>query len=152
MSKSLYVGVRVEISNRFINNSKIIKNYNKTHKNTRLSDFHSDGKIFVERRKNMLIARGVKSDAGMSNSMANFSMMSKISGGIVAVERIIQIVNILGNDRLIRERIKTFVNGNSVLNNLPELNGLSQAFMDLDSIVPGFIRSGWYYAPEALFK
>lgn len=151
MSKSLYIGVRVEISNRFIN-SELIRQYNKTHNDTKISDFHINGRIAIERHDCMIIAKGADLGKDISNNMANFFMMSKISGGLVAVKRVVQIINVLGNDRLIRERVRTFIGGNSALNNLPELNNLYIAFNDLNDMMPGFIRAGWYYAPEAVLK
>jgi uncharacterized FAD-dependent dehydrogenase len=148
MAKTLYVGFRVEIYNRFMTNKNWIKQYNSTHKKTQIFDLHKEGVISIEKNRNMLIARGNELEKGKSN-MANFSLMVKVGTKKEKVERVVQIINVLGNDRLIKERIATFVRGESMLNHLPELSELRKALQELDKIIPGLVKSGWYYAPEA---
>jgi uncharacterized protein YydD (DUF2326 family) len=84
--------------------------------------------------------------------MTNFSVMAKAGNKKSDIERVVQIINVLGNDRLIRERVLTFVDGNSMLNHIPELEHLKVAFEDLEKLMPGFIKTAWYYAPEARLK
>ena len=151
MGKPFYIGFRVEIAGRFITKQNLVKKYNSSHKKTQIFDLHKNGKITVEKDGNMLIAHGEKSDKD-STGMVNFSVMAKNGDQRNEIERIIQIINVLGNDRLIRERVNTFVSGHSVLNAIPELAELKNAFIELDSIIPGFIRAAWYYAPEARLK
>lgn len=149
MNKPLYLGVRVEIAGRIVVKDLPDK-YNNAHDDTKILDFHKDGKITVEKKDSMLIARGAKNDKPNSNNLVNFSLMSEINKE-AEIRRIVQIVNVLGNDRLIREKISVFVGGKSLLNAIPELDQLKDAFVALDSIMPGFVKSGWYYAPEATF-
>jgi len=151
MGKPLYIGFRVEVANRFLTSRNLVKKYNSKHDKTQIFDLHKDGKITVEKEGTMLIARGATPEKG-STGLVNFSMMAKAGDKRENIERIIQIVNVLGNDRLIRERVLTFVNGRSMLNAIPELSELKNAFIELDSIMPGFIKAGWYYAPEATLK
>lgn len=152
MANPLYVGVRVEIASRFVRTNKnLVKKYNSSHKNTQLFDLHRDGKIAVEKDGIMLIARGAKPDKGPTG-LVNFSVMAEIkSKKRKDIERIVQIVNVLGNDRLIRERVHTFVGGRSLLNAISELAEIKNAFVELDTLIPGFVKAGWYYAPEAKF-
>jgi len=147
---TLYLGVRVEIANRFFN-AKEIKQYNRRNKNTKVLDIHSGGRITVEKTDHMLIARGEKNEK-YDTGMVNFSVVGTMSSGAKEVKRVVQIINVLGNDRLIRERVYTFVEGRSVLGSIPELYALNQAFENLEKIMPGFVKAGWYYAPEAMFR
>lgn len=149
MNKPLYLGVRVEIAGR-IAVKDLPKKYNTSHQDTQILDFHKDGKITVEKKESMIVARGTKNDKPYSNNMVNFSLMASVARES-EIKRIVQIVNVLGNDRLIKEKISLFVSGKSLLNSIPEIDRLRGAFIDLDSIMPGFIKSGWYYAPEATF-
>ena len=96
------------------------------------------------------MAHGAKSDKGPTG-LINFAVLSKMDVGSSEIERIIKIVNVLGNDRLIREKVSTFTTGHSALNNIPELAILNAAFADLDLLIHGFIKNAWYYAPEAIF-
>jgi uncharacterized FAD-dependent dehydrogenase len=147
----LYIGVRVEVANRLINMDKL-KTYNRRFKTTRIFDITDNGRITVEKSNQMIIARGKRNEKG-SNGLVNFSLMTKSDATAKEeVERIVKIVNCLGNERLIRERVHTFVHGRSLLNNLPELKELKVAFNNLEELMPGFIEAGWYYAPEALFE
>lgn len=149
MSKPLYLGVRVEIANRFAIKD-LTKKYNDAHDDTQIFDLHTDGKITVERKDSMLIARGAKNDKPNNNGLVNFSLMAEVNKD-EELRRIVQIVNVLGNDRLIREKVSVFVNGKSLLNAIPEIDRLRDAFVSLESSMPGFIKAGWYYAPEAIF-
>jgi hypothetical protein len=151
MTKS-YIGLRVEIVSRVIHSDleNIIEQYNSSDE-SRIFDPYTDGKITVERTKELLIARGEKNEAKRKQGpMVNFSLMIPLEQKEVG--RVVQIVNVLGNGRLIRERINTFMEGNSTLNYLPELCELQKAIKDLNKYMPGIIRGGWYYAPEAKWK
>ena len=146
-----YIGFRVELASRIVKSdlSKIIKQYN-INNNTQLFDPYDNGKITVERIKTMLIARGDKDKFIKNNgSMVNFSVMTPIPRK--ELERVVQIVNVLGNNKLIRERVKIFVDRKSTLNQIPEFTSIIDAFNKIESYIPGFILSGWYYAPEAKF-
>lgn len=148
-----YIGFRVELASRMFktNADKTIEQYNNNNA-AQIFDFYADGKLTVERSGTMIIARGEKDNRKhiVTSKMVNFSLMVPVDSNDVA--RIVQIVNVLGNGRLIRERVKTFTDGNSALNRLPELYGMNQAFDSLDVQIPGFIMCGWYYAPEAKLK
>lgn len=146
-----YIGMRVEIISRIVTNDihEIVKKYNNSH-SAKLFDLYVNGKITVERKDSMLIARGTNDKRKKKNGgVINFAVMVPIAKN--DVERVVQIINVLGNGRLIRERVNSFVGGNSTLNKLPELNGLVTALSEIDKYIPGFVKGGWYYAPEANF-
>jgi len=150
MSNS-YIGVRVEVVGRIVKTDpcRMVEQYNKNNE-SQLFDLYTNGKITVERKDSMLIARGEEDKRKKHNGgTVNFAVMIPIESN--EVNRIVQIINVLGNGRLIRERVNTFVNGNSTLNKLPELDGLVTAFTIVNTYIPGFIKGGWYYAPEANF-
>lgn len=148
MSKPLYLGVRVEVANRFVV-ATLEKDYNKAHNKTKIFDLCEEGKITAEKKDSMLIAHGT-SDKNITTGLVNFSVMTELNTD-KEIKRIVQIINVLGNDRLIREKVSLFVNGKSILNAIPELKGIRDAFISIESIMPGFVKSGWYYAPEAKF-
>lgn len=148
-----YLGVRVELASRFFTVSNLAARYNRKHKTTRVFDIHTNGRITVEKSKNMLIARGEdQSKDRPETGLVNFSIGVDMGEQVKEVQRVIQIVNVLGNDRLIKERVKTFVDGKSMLNSIPELHLLNDAFGNLEALMPGFIKAGWYYAPETIDK
>lgn len=141
-----YIGFRIEIASRILSHPDKIKEYNDQSKN-KIVGIDDGGKISVKRGKEMLTVhgQGIKK-AGVTVSDVNFAVLTPIKKSNVS--RVVQIINILGNGKIIRERIKTFADGQSALNNLPELEPLLKVFKDLNEICPGLIKSGWYYAPE----
>ena len=147
----LYVGVRVEISNRTLKIKDLAEAYNKNSTGAKILDVHGNGRITVEKSKEMIIARGKQEDK-IPTGMINFSVMLPIETNNKELERIVKIVNVLGNDRLIREKVKTFVLGQSALNKMPEFAGLILAFNSINKFIPGFIEVAWYYAPEVNFE
>lgn len=151
-----YIGVRAEITSKIGHNytaKEIQKNYNKKYKKskTKLSNSFDNGRISVDKIDNMLIACG-KKDEKIYTGLINFGVMCEISKSLEEVERIIKIINVLGNDRLIREKVELFSEGKSMLNNIKELKLLKHAFDNLDELLPGFIKTAWFYAPEAILK
>ena len=120
----VYIGVRAELPSRRVKSDPkdILEQYNSSG-DSKILDLQVDGKITVERQDAMLIARGIDCPSAKKQGMTNFALVIP-SESQAAAERIVQIVNVLGNNRLIRERVETFVDGKSALNNLPELYDL----------------------------
>jgi len=146
-----YIGVRIEISNRTLKIKELADVYNKNNNDAKIFDVNENGRITVEKTKEMIIARGKKEDR-IHTGLINFSVMLPVNCDNKEVERIIKIINVLGNDRLIRERVKTFVLGQSALNKMPEFVGLIAVFKNMNKIIPGFVEAAWYYAPEVKFE
>jgi len=151
MSKSLYLGVRVEVAARFYTMRSLAAQYNRRHDKTRVMDVCKNGKITIEKKSGMLIAHG-ETNEKVDTGLVNFAVVADIGSQQKDLDRVVQIVNVLGNDRLIRERVKTFIDGHSILSKIPELVGLQEAFRDINKIMKGFEQSAWYYAPEAIIE
>lgn len=150
---NMYLGVRVELASRFYTIKNLPARYNRKYKATRVFDVRENGKIAVEKKNSMLIARGdTQAKEKPETGLVNFSVGVDMGNNIKDTKRVVQIVNVLGNDRLIKERVLTFVEGKSMLNSIPEMKLLVEAFENLDSLMPGFIKAGWYYAPETIEK
>lgn len=148
---SLFIGVRVEITNKTSRIKGIDDTYKKIYKTEEIFDYHDNGRITVERNNEMLIVKG-KTEDKFTTGLINFSVMSELKRDEKELYRVVKIVNVLGNDRLIKERVKTFVDGKSMLNNLQEFSGLQSIFININDLAPGFIDLAWYYAPEAKVK
>lgn len=150
MSETLYLGVRAEVAKRFVPSTDVVEQYNNSHANTKIFDLHHNGKITADKSNSVVIAHGEKYQKG-TTGLVNFAVMTDISSQKDIV-RVVQIINVLGNDRLIREKVSLFAQGKSLLNSIPELRPIKDAFVNIEKIMPGFIKSGWYYAPEAMFE
>ena len=146
-----YIGFRVEMNGKTIKNSKFFKKYNSNHKNIKLYDLKDRAKVTIQKIGVMITASSEKCD--FDTGTINFGVLIKVGTRKRDIERLVKIINVLGNDRLIRERVATFVGGESMLNNIPELNELKDIFVEIDDAMPGFVRTAWYYAPEyVIFK
>jgi hypothetical protein len=148
---SIFVGVRIEISNRSNKIKDINTRYFDTYKTNSITDYHENGKVTIERKDGMLIAHGKEEDK-FNTGLINFSVMNELEGEQEELQRLIKIVNVLGNDRLIKEKVSVFVEGKSMLNNIKEFGGLVQLFKNINKLAPGFIDGAWYYAPEATLE
>ena len=142
-----YIGFRVEVTCRVIKNAEeIIDTYNKSGK-CKIFDMHHNGKICIEKTKDMITAKGEDcKKLAKTSGIVNFGIMAPIEKK--KISRVVQIINVLGNGKLIKERVKTFADGESTLNQLPELSALNYALGKLEDYAPGLILNGWYYAPE----
>ena len=145
---NLYIGVRVEISGMIVGDASLLPGICS---NANIADIHTDGRVIVERPSGMLIGRGKTDIKSKGDNLVNFSLMAPACSKNDAI-RVVKIVNVLGNDKLIREKVSVFVSGESVLCNIPEMKFLVEAFKEIDSVFKGFISKGWYFAPEAKFK
>ena len=143
-----YVGVRIEINSRSLKNEKLQEIFNTNSNNTKILELYRNGKITVNKKDNMLIACGKKDDKSISN-LTNFSVLVALEKPREDIERVVKIVNVLGNDKLIKEKVKTFVLEQSILNKISEFSQLKQSFIILNELIPHFIETAWYYAPEA---
>ena len=144
-----YLGFRIEIVNSLLVRNMVKRLNSKVKASAQIFELVREGKITVERRNDMLIAHGTKSDH--KTGVANFSLMSEVSEGDDELSRLVQIMNVLGNDRLIKERVSALISGKSLLNALPQLIPIKNSIVKIEEVIPGFIRSAWYYAPEAIF-
>lgn len=152
MTEQYYIGFRIEIASRMVPEDidKRVKKFNRSSQ-SKIFGLQTNGKIGVSKSAGMVIACGnpEKRKLARHSALINFAIMIPIKEQD-EIERLIQIINVLGNGRLIRERIKTFIDGGSVLSQLPELQLLVVAFERVEKYIPGLIRGGWYYAPEAI--
>ena len=141
----IYLGVRVEINSKNIKDKNFQSNYNKSG-SAKIFDLCENGRVALEKKNELLLVCG-KKDKNPSN-LTNFSLLVELKKSKSDLERIVKIINVLGNDKLIKEKAKAFVSGQSILNNIVELEPLKQAFKEVSSRIPNFMELAWYYAPE----
>jgi len=148
MASNLYIGVRVESSNVTIGDTALLES---TCSRASVSGIHIEGRVVMEKPSGMIVARGKIDGKSAGDNLVNFALMAP-AGSKANALRFVKIINVLGNDKLIKERVSTFMNEESVLNEIPELSFLMNAFAEIDDKFPGFVSSSWYYAPEAKLR
>ena len=146
--RNFCVGIRLEVPNKFLHNKDIFRVYKD--KGWYLYDICIGGKVVSKRVNDLLLA---KNDGSSNNSnISNFSVLISLGEDLEKVERIIKIMNILGDDKIFKEKAKTFVSGKSILNSIPELCGLKQALLFLSQEFPKIIENAWLNAPDAKLR
>lgn len=144
-----FIGFRIEVAKKFNKRDldKLMRSYNEKSGLARIMDFNINSKIFPE-EKSDLIYVGTQ-DSKKNDGFSNFSIMLKVPRKKEVI-RLTKIINVLGNDRVIRERISVFTKKQSMLNDLKELNDLIPSLKLLNDFVPGILNNGYYYAPEII--
>jgi hypothetical protein len=145
--RNFCVGLRLEVPNKFLGGVDLAKIYKKSD-SILLFDFCRGGKVVSKRVKEFVLAKS----EGEGGSVSSFSVMINFKSDLEKVKRIIGIINVLGDGRLFKEKAKTFVDGRSILNSIPELAELKRAFCILFSAIPKSAEYVWYSAPDAKLR
>jgi len=87
---------------------------------------------------------------GKKSSRTNF-MVSTESSSQDAI-RDVQIVNVLTNDKIKKERVEDYMEGKSVLEHIDAFKNLGEAFEAIEDIIPSFISYATMYVPEVRFR
>jgi uncharacterized FAD-dependent dehydrogenase len=145
--RNFCVGLRIEVPNKFVHNKDLLKVYGKDH-SIYLVDLCHGGKVVAKKADDLLLAK----NDGSGTSVSNFSVLVNFGDDLEEVRRIIKIMNVLGDDKLFKERVQTFVTGKSLLNAIPELLILKQALTKLEQFIPRFCEIAWFSAPDAKLR
>ena len=145
--RNFCVGLRLEVPNKFLVGVDLAKIYKKSD-NIRLVGFCRGGKVVAKKVKELILA---KSD-GEGGSVSSFSILINFRNDLDRVKRVISIINVLGDNKLFKEKVRTFVDGRSILNSIPELAELKRAFGILGAAMPKLIDLAWYSAPDAKLR
>jgi hypothetical protein len=146
------IGFRVEIIKNMTKRDfkKIMKSYNNGPQIAKILDFKMNSYVAPDKVKDMIIVKSCENKR-CEGGVVNFSIMLPVKRKS-NVERLVRIINILGNNRLIKEKISLFVKKRSMLNDLPELNDLINGLARIEEFFPNILKVGYYYAPEARFS
>jgi hypothetical protein len=141
-----FVGVRIELPTKLLNNKDLGKLYKKDHKQKLTFDVTCEQKIVPRRIDDLILARPGNEKQANWSSFPLFASFDNLDAAL----RIIRILNVLGDDKLIRESVKSFMEDHSTLSNLTELTSLKTIFGNLNTIIPHFTELAWFSAPDAL--
>ena len=145
--RNFCIGIRIEIPNKFLNGKDLFSIYKKNNK-ILLVDLCKGGKVIPKYFNGLVLAK----NEGSGGNVSNFSILVNFGEDLEKVKRITKIINILGDDKLFKEKLKMFISGKSVLNAIPELIILKQSLIILDQIIPRFSEVAWYSAPDAKLR
>ncbi len=143
-------GVRVEIA------AQHLRDFNSSHceltkDNLELGPFCWNGTVIPEDHSDLVISAFRSNEDRWKSDKVSFSLLNKVffkDEGSVQADRIGKLSFLLFNDRVSREKIKTFMAGNSLLNLLPEFNWLRDTMIELNDIVPQICDRGYFHVPN----
>ena len=72
------------------------------------------------------------------------------AGGFEQTERIAKLTFLLANDRIIKERVSSLLNGRSKISIIPEYNWLKDAILDFAKIVPEITSKAYFHIPTIM--
>ena len=143
-------GVRVEIS------AQHLKEFNGSHcfltkDNLELGPFCWNGTVIPEDHSDLVISAFRSNEDRWKTDKVSFSLLGKRffkDEGSVQADRIGKLSFLLFNDRVSREKIKTFITGNSLLNLVPEYSWLGDTMTELDEVIPKLCDRGYFHVPN----
>lgn len=135
------VGVRVEIPTFRLNEN--IKNISSV-EDIRINSFVGEWEEL-----NLISAFGYELNKKSGKTNFRVAFQSK---EIFNVIRNIQIINVLANDRLKKERINDFMEGKSILKYIGDFNKLYKTFEEINKNLPFFTNYAIMYVPEIKFN
>jgi len=151
--ETYYVGFRIETHHKILKvlTNKLIAKYNRGHKNFQIKDVCFNGKV-IQKKNDGIILSGKQFDEENKTTLSSFLLIVKKKYEKEEVMRIVKIINIMGNDRIIKEYTKEFLYGESILKYFPDIQKYKDAFLSCEEIIPGLLSRSWLYAPEIFIK
>ncbi|KKN70834.1 hypothetical protein LCGC14_0427260 [marine sediment metagenome] len=143
-------GVRVEVAAQHLKDFKgshceLIKD------NLEIGPLCWNGTVIPEDHSDLVISAFRSNEDRWRTDKVSFSLLSKRffkDEGSVQADRIGKLSFLLFNDRVSREKIKTFMSGGSLLNLLPEFDWLKETMTELGDIVPKICDRGYFHVPN----
>jgi uncharacterized FAD-dependent dehydrogenase len=143
-------GVRIEMA------AQHLKEFNGSHcllirDDLELGPFCWNGTVIPEDHSDLVISAFRSNENRWRTDKVSFSLLGKRffkDEGSVQADRIGKLSFLLFNDRVSREKIKTFMTGNSLLNLVPEFDWLGDTMTELNDIIPKLCDKGYFHVPN----
>jgi hypothetical protein len=142
-------GVRIEMP------ATTLKDFNKSNctlskENIEVGPLCWNGTIIPEDHVDMAISAFRSNEGRWKTDKVSFSFIRDIPTadcGFEQTDRIGKLTFILSNDRIVKERVSTLVNGKSRISIIPEYNWLGQDMQDLSNVIPDLLNKAYFHVP-----
>ncbi len=143
-------GVRIEMP------AVYMKDFNKSHLTIEKEDLEVGplswhGTIIPEDHSDLVISAYRSNEDRWKSEKVTASLLKSIyfdDQGSVQTDRVGKLSFLLFNDRVSREKIRTFMSGKSQLNLIPEYNWLAKTLTELEDIFPNLCNKGYFHVPN----
>jgi uncharacterized FAD-dependent dehydrogenase len=145
-----YYGVRLEI------NAGFLKDFNRSHltiydEELEVGPFCWNGTIIQEDHSDLVISAFRSNEDRWKSDKVSFSLVKSMyfpNNGSVQADRVGKLSFLLFNDRVSKERVKMFMNNDSLLNQLPEFDWLTSSLQRLNEVIPNLCNKGHLHVPN----
>ena len=142
-------GIRVEI------NSGMMKDFNKsnctlTKDNIEIGPLSWYGTVIPEDHLDLAISAFRSNENRWKSDKVSFSLIGNQpfpNTGFEQTDRIGKLTFILANDRIIKERVSSIMNGRSKISIIPEYNWLRDSIAQLAVVIPEILTKGYFHVP-----
>jgi uncharacterized protein len=143
-------GAKIELPAQYM------KDFNKSHCSIIRDDvsfgpFSWGGQVIQEDHADMTVASFRSNEDRWKSDKVFFSMIinKQFPGNACAqTDRLAKLAFLLSQDRVGREKIKSFIKGESQLSLIPEYTWLIEYFKEMESIIPTIINRGYFHCPD----
>jgi uncharacterized FAD-dependent dehydrogenase len=143
-------GVRVEVGTQHL------KDFNKAHctltkGDLELGPFCWEGTIIPEDHSDLVISAFRSNEDRWKSDKVSFSLLGTHyfkDDGSVQADRVGKLSFLLFNDRVSREKVKSFMTNKSQLNMIPEYNWLKGVFEHVEQLIPNLCEKGYFHVPH----
>ncbi len=122
-----------------------------TRNDLEIGPFSWNGSITPEDHADLVISSFRSNEDRWKSEKLSFSVLKSIQypdAGILNAERIGKLTFLLFNDRVNKEKLKSFIKGNSLISLLPEYSWLPGVVKELEDIFPKIIDYSYMYLPH----
>lgn len=145
-------GIRIETT------TAQMKDFNKSNMtlrkgNIELGPLSWEGTVIPEDHLDMAITSYRSNEQRWKSDKVSFNLLAEQhieNFGWEQTDRIGKLTFILGNDRMLKERISLLMDGKSKISIMKEYNFLKKELEELDNIVPDIMERGYFYAPTLM--
>ncbi len=145
-------GIRVEMPEDYM------KDFNKSNcsllkESLDIGPLSWNGTVIPEDHIDMAICSFRSNETRWNSDKVSFNMLGRkyfFENGWQQVDRIGKLTFILGNDRMMKERISLIMNKKSKISVIPEYNWLIEELKELENVMPGLLEKGSFYVPTIM--
>lgn len=147
-----YYGARIEISSQYL------KDFNKSHctlnkEGLECGPFSHSGTVIPEDHADLVTSAFRSNEDRWKSDKVSFSVLTSKycpDNGCLQTERLGKLAFLLANDRVGKERIRSFMRKENELTLIPEYQCLFDIFTKLNLLIPNLLTKGYYYTPNVL--
>jgi hypothetical protein len=143
-------GIRVEIAGQYV------KEFNRSHctltkDKLEIGPFSWNGTVIPEDHADVVISSFRSNEERWKSEKVSFSILSSRyfkNQGVYQTDRLGKLAFLLFNDRVSREKIRSYMKNNSQLSLLPEYNWLMEVLAEVEALIPQLSSRGYFHVPN----